>query len=873
MEMQKTYNPKDFESRLYEKWEKNNYFRAEVDPSKLPFTIVIPPPNITGQLHLGHALDNTIIDILIRFKRMQGYSALYLPGCDHASIATEVKIVEQMKKEGLTKNDVGREGFLKRAWQWKEQYGGRIVEQLKKMGVSCDWSRLAFTMDDNCSRAVREVFVNLYEKGLIYRGDRIINWCPGCKTALSDAEVEYTEDASFFWHLKYPVKDSDEYIVVATTRPETMLGDTAVAVNPSDARYKSLVGKTLVLPLVGREIPVIADEYVDMEFGSGAVKITPAHDPNDFEVGLRHDLEVIRVMNDDGTMNAAAGCYEGMDRGKAREKIVEDLKACGALVKIEPHAHNVGHCYRCKSTVEPIVSKQWFVKMAPLAKPALDAVSRNKIKFTPDRFTKVYNNWMEGIRDWCISRQLWWGHRIPVWYCGDCGETIVSKIDPDRCPHCGGTHLKQDEDVLDTWFSSALWPFSTLGYPNETEDLKYFYPTDVLSCGYDIIFFWVSRMIFSGIEHMKKVPFRDVLMHGIVRDEQGRKMSKSLGNGIDPLVVIDEYGADSLRFSLINGVAPGNDTRYSSAKVEASRNFMNKLWNASRFVIMNAESREIPAIGEVKLSAADKWIVSRLESCIKEVTLNLEKFELGIAAGILYDFVWSDFCDWYIELCKSSLYGDDENKKKATLCVLCYVLENALKLLHPYVPYITEEIYSNLPTVSGSIMIAEFPRYNSKFAYKKEAKAFERVMEVIRCVRNIKTSVGCPAAKKVKLYVSTANKAYVNANAASILKLAGASEIAFCESGSDIGEKTISQVTELCTVYIALGDMVDIEKERERLNGELERVIGEIGRADGKLHNRGFMDKAPKNLVEAERAKLEKYIEMKAKIEAQLKEL
>ena len=863
MEMQKTYNPKDFEARLYGEWEKNNYFRAEADPSKIPFTIVIPPPNITGQLHLGHALDNTIIDILIRFKRMQGYSALYLPGCDHASIATEVKIVEQMKKEGLTKNDVGREGFLERAWGWKEQYGGRIVEQLKKMGVSCDWSRLAFTMDDNCSRAVREVFVNLYEKGLIYRGDRIINWCPGCKTALSDAEVEYTEDASFFWHLKYPVKGENRSITVATTRPETMLGDTAVAVNPADKRYEDLVGKTLVLPLVGREIPVVADDYVDMEFGSGAVKITPAHDPNDFEVGLRHDLEVIRVMNDDGTMNAAAGKYEGLDRFIAREKIVEDLKACGALVKIEPHAHNVGHCYRCKSTVEPIVSKQWFVKMEPLAKPALDAVARNKIKFTPERFTKVYNNWMEGIKDWCISRQLWWGHRIPVWYCRDCGETIVSKTDPDCCPHCKGHDLKQDEDVLDTWFSSALWPFSTLGYPDKSEDLKYFYPTDVLSCGYDIIFFWVARMIFSGLEHMKKVPFRDVLMHGIVRDEQGRKMSKSLGNGIDPLLVIDEYGADSLRFSLINGVSPGNDTR----------NFMNKIWNASRFVIMNAEVRTIPDIQDVKLSAADKWIVSRLESCVKEVTLNLQKFELGIAAGILYDFMWSDFCDWYIELCKSALYGDDEAKKSATLGVLCFVLENALKLLHPYIPYITEEIYQNLPNVSGSIMVSEFPRYNSKLAYKKEAKAFERVMEVIRVVRNMKASVGCPAAKKVKLFVSTSNKAYVNANTTSILKLAGASEIVFCDNGACIGEKTVSQVTELCTVYIALGDMVDLEKERARLQGELERVVGEIGRADGKLHNRGFMDKAPKNLVEAERAKLEKFIEMKAKIEAQLREL
>ena len=873
MEMQKNYDPREFEDRLYAEWTEKGCFRAEVDPSKIPFTIVIPPPNITGQLHLGHALDNTIIDALIRFKRMQGYSALYLPGCDHASIATEVKIVDEMKKEGLTKNDVGREGFLERAWAWKEKYGGRIVEQLKKMGVSADWSRLAFTMDENCSRAVREVFVNLYEKGLIYRGDRIINWCPGCKTALSDAEVEYSEDASFFWHLKYPVKDSDEYIVVATTRPETMLGDTAVAVNPKDKRYEHMVGKTLVLPLVGREIPVVADEYVDMEFGSGAVKITPAHDPNDFEVGLRHDLPVIRVMNDDGTMNGEAGKYEGMDRFAARERIVEDLKACGALVKIEPHSHNVGHCYRCKSTVEPIVSKQWFVRMAPLAKPAIDAVTRNKIKFTPDRFSKIYYNWMEGIRDWCISRQLWWGHRIPVWYCQDCGEMIVSKTDATVCPHCGSHALKQDEDVLDTWFSSALWPFSTLGYPEKTEDFNYFYPTDVLSCGYDIIFFWVARMIFSGIAHTGKVPFRDVLLHGIVRDEQGRKMSKSLGNGIDPLEVIDEYGADSLRFSLITGVAPGNDSRYSKGKVEAGRNFMNKIWNASRFVLMNAEGENIPPLSEVKLTEPDKWIISRLESTIKEVTLHMNKFELGIAAGALYDFMWSDFCDWYIELCKSALYSENREKKAATLSVLCFVLETALKLLHPFVPFITEEIYRNIPGTSGSIMVADFPRYNSKLAYRKEAQAFGVIMDVIKAVRNMKTTVNCPPAKKVKLFIAAQNKRLFTANANALLKLAGASGMEFVESGADVGERTMSQVIDGCTVFVPLGELVDLEKERERLTKELERVVGEIGRADGKLQNRGFLEKAPKALVDAERAKLDKFIEMKQKLEAQLKEL
>ena len=873
MEMQKNYDPRAFEDKLYAEWTEKGYFRAERDPAKIPFTIVIPPPNITGQLHLGHALDNTIIDALIRFKRMQGYSALYLPGCDHASIATEVKIVEEMKKEGLTKKDTGREGFLARAWQWKEKFGGRIVEQLKKIGVSADWSRLAFTMDENCSRAVREVFVNLYEKGLIYRGDRIINWCPGCKTALSDAEVEYSEDAGFFWHLKYPVKDSDESIVVATTRPETMLGDTAVAVNPKDGRYAHMVGKTLVLPLVGREIPVVADEYVDMEFGSGAVKITPAHDPNDFEVGLRHGLPVIRVMNDDGTMNENAGAaYAGLDRYAARDKVVEDLKACGALIKVEPHSHNVGHCYRCHNTVEPIVSKQWFVKMAPLAKPAIDAVARNKIKFTPERFAKIYFNWMEGIKDWCISRQLWWGHRIPVWYCDDCGEMTVSKTDPCECAHCHGKNIRQDEDVLDTWFSSALWPFSTLGYPEKTEDYDYFYPTDVLSCGYDIIFFWVARMIFSGIERTGKVPFRDVLLHGIVRDEQGRKMSKSLGNGIDPLEVVEEYGADSLRFSLVTGVAPGNDSRYSKGKVEAARNFMNKVWNASRFVLMNCEGEAIPPLSAVKLGPADKWIVSRLEGCIREVTLNMGKFELGIAAGALYDFLWSDFCDWYIELAKSALYGQDKAKKTATLSVLCFVLDNALRLLHPFVPFITDEIWRNIPGTEGSIMVASFPRYDSKLAYKKEAKAFEPVMDVIKTVRNIKAQVGCPPAKKVRLYIAAANRRMLSLNAGAIARLAGASGIEFVESG-DLGEKTLSQVTETCTVFVPLGELVDVEKERERLGKELERVVGEIGRADGKLQNRGFVEKAPRALVDAERAKLEKFIEMKQKIEKQIRDL
>ena len=871
-ELEKTYSPSAIEERLYDKWLKGKYFHAAVNRSKKPFTIVMPPPNITGQLHMGHALDNTMQDILIRYKRMQGFEALWQPGTDHAAIATEVKVIDKLKKEGIEKEDLGREGFLKECWKWREEYGSRIVNQLHKLGSSADWDRERFTMDEGCSDAVLEVFVKLYEKGYIYKGSRIINWCPECQTSISDAEVVHEEQNGFFWHINYPVVGEPGRFVEITTRPETMLGDTAVAVNPGDDRYKDLVGKMLKLPLTDREIPVIADEYVDMEFGTGCVKITPAHDPNDFEVGRRHNLEEIVILNDDATI-CVPGPYEGMDRFAAREKIVEDLKACGALVKIEPHSHNVGHCYRCKSTVEPIVSKQWFVKMAPLAKPAIDAVARKKIKFTPERFSKVYNNWMEGIKDWCISRQLWWGHRIPVWYCQECGELICAKEDPTECPHCHSHDLKQDEDVLDTWFSSALWPFSTLGYPEKTDDFNYFYPTDVLSCGYDIIFFWVARMIFSGLEHTKKVPFRDVLLHGIVRDEQGRKMSKSLGNGIDPLEIVDEYGADSLRFSLITGVAPGNDSRYSRSKVEASRNFLNKVWNAARFVLMNCEGAEVLPISEIKLTPADKWIVSRLESCIKEVTLNLGKFELGIAAGALYDFLWSDFCDWYIELSKSALYGEDQKAKTTALSVLCFVLENALKLLHPFVPFITEEIYQNIPGASGSIMVSEFPRYNSKMAYKKEAKAFEGVMDVIKAVRNMKVSVNCPPSKKVKVFIAAESRRLFSANAGAIAKLAGASSIGFVESGADIEGKTLSQVTEGCTVFVPLGELVDIGKERERLQKELERIVGEIGRADGKLHNRGFMDKAPKNLVEAERAKLEKFIDMKQKVEQQIKEL
>ena len=872
--MEKTYNPKDFEERIYRDWEEKGYFKAVRDDDKVPFTIMMPPPNVTGQLHMGHAMDETMQDTIIRFKRMQGYCALWLPGTDHASIATEVKVVEELAKQGIKKDSLTREQFLEHAWAWKEKYGNRIIGQLKKLGSSCDWSRLAFTMDEKCSKAVREVFVNLYNKGLIYRGSRIINWCPCCKTALSDAEVEYSEEASNFWHLKYFLEGSDsEGVVVATTRPETMFGDTAVAVNPADERYKAYIGKNVILPIINKPIPVVADEHADMTFGTGCVKITPAHDPNDFEVGLRHNLPVVKVMNDDGTMNELTGKYNGMDRYECRKAVVEELKALGNLVKIEPHAHNVGHCYRCHTSVEPIVSKQWFVKMQPLAKPAIAAVYDKKTTFVPERFAKIYYNWMENVKDWCISRQLWWGHRIPVWYCPDCGKVICSKTDPDCCPDCGSKNIYQDEDVLDTWFSSALWPFSTLGYPDDTSDLEYFYPTDVLVTGYDIIFFWVARMIFSGLEHMRKVPFRDVLIHGLVRDEQGRKMSKSLGNGVDPLVVIDKYGADSLRFSLLQGVAPGNDTRYSDGKVEACRNFMNKVWNASRYVIMNCQGRTIKPVSEVKLTPADKWIISRLQSAIRDVTLMLNKFELGIACQIMYDFMWSDFCDWYIELTKPALWSDDEARKDGAVSVLYFVLDNALRLLHPFVPFITEEIYQSLPGTQGSIMVAPFPRYNSKLAYKKEANAFAGVMEVIKAVREVKVETGCAPSKKVNVYLVTDAKRLIQSNAECICKLAGAECVKVISSQEEAGEKLITKVTSIGTLYIPMGELVDAEKERARLNAELDRVMGEIKRADGKLNNHGFISKAPKKLVDAEREKLNKFIEMRDKILSQLENL
>ncbi len=871
--MEKTYSPKSFEDKLYKEWEESGCFKAVRDDSKVPFTVMMPPPNITGQLHMGHAMDETLQDSIVRFKRMQGYCALWLPGTDHASIATEVKIVEQMKSEGLTKEQVGRDGFLKRAWAWKDKYAGRIVEQLKKLGSSCDWSRLTFTMDEKCSKAVREVFVNLYNKKLIYRGSRIINWCPCCKTALSDAEVEYSEENGNFWHINYPVEGENVALEVATTRPETMFGDTAVAVNPEDKRYKHLIGKNVILPVIDKAIPIVGDKHADMEFGTGCVKITPAHDPNDFEVGLRHNLPVVRVMNDDGTMNSLAGRFEGLDRYECRKQLVEQLKTSGALVKIVPHSHNVGHCYRCGATVEPIVSKQWFVKMQKLARPAIDAVTDKKITFVPERFAKTYYNWMENVKDWCISRQLWWGHRIPVWYCKDCGKEICAKVDPHICPVCGSINLSQDEDVLDTWFSSALWPFSTLGFPDDTSDLEYFYPGDVLVTGYDIIFFWVARMIFSGLEHMRKVPFRDVLIHGLVRDEKGRKMSKSLGNGVDPLVVIDKYGADSLRFSLLQGVAPGNDTRYSDAKVEACRNFMNKIWNASRFVIMSAEGHKVKSLEEVKLSHADKWIIARLQSAIRDVTLTLNKFEFGIACQIMYDFMWSDFCDWYIELVKPALKSDDSAKRDGALAVLVYVLDNALKLLHPFIPFITDEIYRNLPGTQGTIMTKEFPRYNSRRAYKKDVVSFGGIMEIIKAVRAAKTELDCPPSRKVSLYIVTENRRQISSNQESILKLAGAKEINFISSAAEAGEKTVTKVLGIGTIFIPMGELVDIEKEKARLEGELERIMDEIRRADGKLNNQGFVAKAPKKLVDDEREKLNRYIEMREKVINQLKNL
>ncbi|MBQ2613741.1 MAG: valine--tRNA ligase [Clostridia bacterium] len=857
-ELPKTYDPKQVEERIYQNWVDKGYFHAEVDKSKKPFTIVIPPPNVTGQLHMGHALDETFQDILIRAKRMQGYNALWIPGTDHAGIATQIKVEEDLRvNEGLTRYDLGREEFLKRVWAWKEKFGGRIISQLKKIGCSCDWDRERFTMDEGCSKAVKEVFVNLYEKDLIYQGNRIINWCPSCATALSDAEVEYAEQDGFFWHIKYPFKDGSGYLEIATTRPETLLGDTAVAVNPNDERYTDLVGKMLILPLVGREIPVIADDYVDMEFGTGCVKITPAHDPNDFEVGLRHNLEQIKVLNDDATINAYGGKYQGMDRYEARKAMVADLEAEGLLVKVVPHTHNVGQCYRCGTTVEPITSKQWFVKMEPLAKPAAEAVVNGDTRFVPDRFSKTYLHWMENVHDWCISRQLWWGHRIPAYYCQDCGETVVSKEDVHTCPKCGGK-MKQDEDVLDTWFSSALWPFSTLGWPDKTEDLSYFYPTDTLVTGYDIIFFWVARMMFSGLEHVGEVPFKHVYIHGLVRDSQGRKMSKSLGNGIDPLEIIDQYGADALRFTLATGNSPGNDMRFYIERVEASRNFANKIWNASRFVMMNLsiDKCALPALN--KLMPEDKWILHAYNEVVKEVTENLDKYELGIAVSKLYDFIWDSFCDWYIELVKPRFFEEGESNETAQQ-VLTYVLSNTLKLLHPFMPFITEEIWQALPHEGESIMIADFPVYDATLKNEKAEADMLMIMESIKGIRNIRNEMNVPPSKKSTVYIVTDNTEVFTAGTSFYTKLASASEVQVQTDKSGIPENAVSVAVPGAEILLPLDELVDKEKELARLTKEKERLEGEIKRVQGKLNNKGFTDKAPAAVVEEERKKGEKY--------------
>ena len=865
----KTYDPTQVEDKLYKEWLEKDYFHAVPDSSKTPYTIVIPPPNITGQLHMGHALDNTMQDILIRWKRMQGYCALWLPGTDHASIATEAKIVEAMTKEGITKEQIGREKFLEKAWEWRRVYGGRIVEQLKKLGSSCDWQRERFTMDEGLSEAVKEVFIKLYKKGLIYRGDRIINWCPKCCTSISDAEVEYEEKEGHFWHIKYPVRGSTEFIIVATTRPETMLGDTAVAVNPEDERYSGMIGKTVILPLMNREIPIIADPYVDKDFGTGAVKITPAHDPNDFEVGLRHNLQQIRVMDDNANMNEAAGKYAGMDRYDARKQIVEDLKSLDLLVKIEGHKHNVGTCYRCSTVIEPILSRQWFVSMKPLAEPAIEAVKDGTIKFVPDRFSKIYFNWMENIHDWCISRQLWWGHRIPAFYCQDCGHMMVEHDIPHVCTKCSSSKIEQDPDTLDTWFSSALWPFSTLGWPGKTEDLEYFYPTNVLVTGYDIIFFWVARMIFSGLEHMGERPFEHVFIHGIVRDAQGRKMSKSLGNGIDPLEVIEQYGTDALRFALIIGNSPGNDLRFSTEKVESSRNFANKIWNATRFVLMNFdENVDFSKVDTSKFTAADQWILSRVNKLVTEVTDNLEHFELGIALQKLYEFIWEEFCDWYIELVKPRLFDREDATRLEAQWVLNYVLGTSMKLLHPYMPFITEEIYKHLINNDESIMISSWPQFDKTLQFPEAEKDMELIMSAIKAVRNIKVEMNVPPSRKTKLIfvAGSAERDILSTGTKFFERLAGASEIAVQPDKEGIPQDAVAAVIAGAEIFIPLEDLVDVQKEIERLEKEKANLEKELERVDGKLNNEGFVAKAPSKVIEEERAKKAKYSEMYAKL-------
>lgn len=869
-ELDKQYSPQNVEDRTYKFWCDHKYFHAEVNPDKKPYTIVIPPPNITGQLHMGHALDETLQDILIRWRRMEGYETLWLPGTDHASIATEAKIVEAMRKEGITKEEIGREKFLERAWEWKAQYGGRIVEQLKKLGSSCDWDRERFTLDEGCSKAVREVFCKLYDKGLIYRGERIINWCPHCLTSISDAEVEYEDQAGHFWHLRYPFKDGSGYLELATTRPETLLGDTAVAVNPNDERYKDMVGKTLILPIVHREIPVIADDYVDIEFGTGVVKITPAHDPNDFEVGLRHNLEVINVLTPDAKIVDDYPKYAGMDRYEARKAIVEDLEAEGALVEIEDYSHNVGTCYRCGTTVEPRVSKQWFVKMEPLAKPAVEVVRNGEVKFVPERFDKTYFHWMENIKDWCISRQLWWGHRIPAYYCDDCGEVMVSAQEVHTCSKCGGNHVHQDPDTLDTWFSSALWPFSTLGYPDDTKELEYFYPTDTLVTGYDIIFFWVARMIFSGVEHMGQVPFHTVLIHGLVRDAQGRKMSKSLGNGIDPLLVIDQYGADALRFTLATGNAPGNDMRFSDEKVKASRNFANKLWNAARFVLMYlGNDYSYPGLPK-DLAIEDKWILSKVNTLAKEVTDNLERFELGIAVAKLYDFIWDVFCDWYIEIAKIRLQsGEGADTAKA---VLVYVLTDILKLLHPFMPFITEEIYQAIPHDTESVMISKWPEYDPTLSFADEEAQMEKIMDAIRAIRNRRAEMNIPPSKKSKVYVETAFADVFAMGSEFMKRLAYASDVEIADGFGDLGN-TVTIVTNDAKIYIPLGDLVDFEAEAKRLQKELAAAEEKLAFINKKLDNPGFVNKAPEKVVQQNRDEAAKLTEKIANLRSSLENL
>ncbi len=878
-ELAKNYDPKNIEERQYQKWIDKKYFHAEVDRSKKPFTIVIPPPNITGQLHMGHALDNTMQDILIRFKRMQGYNALWQPGTDHASIATEVKILEMLKKQGINKEDLTREEFLVKAWEWKEEYGGRIISQLKKLGSSCDWERERFTMDEGCNNAVNEVFIKLYNEGKIYKGSKIINWCPVCHTTISDAEVEHEEQAGHFWHIKYPIVGEEGFVEIATTRPETMLGDTAVAVHPEDERYQHLIGKMVLLPIVNKEIPVVADSYVDKEFGTGVVKITPAHDPNDFEVGKRHNLPEINVMNDDATINEKGGKYVGLDRYEARKLIVKELQELGYLVKVEDHIHNVGTHDRCKTTVEPLVKQQWFVKMDELIKPAIHGVKTGDVQFVPERFDKIYFNWAENIRDWCISRQLWWGHRIPAYYCDKCGDVVVSKSTPTSCPKCGHNHLSQDEDTLDTWFSSALWPFSTLGWPEKTEELDYFYPTDVLVTGYDIIFFWVLRMVFSGYAQMGQKPFSKVLIHGLVRDSQGRKMSKSLGNGIDPLEVIDKYGADALRFSLIQGNAPGNDMRFYWERVEASRNFANKVWNASRFIMMNLEKATISeTIDEKLLTIADKWILSRVNTVVKEATENMESFELGIAVQKINDFVWEEFCDWYIEMVKPRLYSETDETKAAALWTLKYVLTTSLKLLHPYMPFVTEEIFCTLQEMLGqqeaeSIMIAKWPEYKEEYTFLSEAEAVELIKEAVKGIRNVRAEMNVPPSRKATVTVVSESEKIRDIFEDSkvfFATLSYSNEVVVQADKAGIPEDAVSTVIQGAVIYIPFADLVDIEKEIERLKKEKERLEGELKRVTGMLNNQNFVSKAPESKLAEERAKLEKYTDMMKQVAERL---